>query len=133
MKFTDKYHEGAYVELLKLMGNDDVYHKTFAYLITLDIACRHHFCDLYDFDNRCLKPDPFDHGWQTGTSRKTTALAYNLYTDSTLWCDGDTSISCSSLSEICSVSHIMCCGYAPYYFEAIRIRYPEYFNNSCIE
>lgn len=29
-------------------------------------------------------------------------------------------------SENYSVAEIFCCGYAPYYWEAIKIRYPEY-------
>ncbi len=127
MKFIDVIHERFYKEFLSRMDNYDVYHRTFAYLITLDNSCRYHINDLYDFDECCLKTDPLDHGWQTGTSRKTTALAYNLYTDSTLWYDEGTSFLCSSRSEICSVSYIMCCEYAPYYWEAIKIRYPEYF------
>lgn len=122
MKFKDKFHEDAYFAILDLMTNRDVYHMTFAYLISLDTVCRHHFTDLYDFDECCLKTDPLDHAWQTGTSRKTTALAYNLYTDSTLWCEDNPSC--------CSVSDIMCSVYAPYYFEAIKIRYPRYFQGS---
>lgn len=129
MKFKDKFHKESYLAILDLMGNDDVYRKTFAYLISLDIVCRHHFVDLYDFDEFCLKENPLNHAWQTGTSRKTTALAYNLYTDSTLWYDEDTSLF-GSRSYICSVSDIMCCEYAPYYFEAIKIRYPEYFQGN---
>ena len=119
--FLDAEHEAAFDELLSRMRSNDVYRRTLAYLLTLDEVCRRHIDDLYDFEENCIKPDTaFDHGWQTGTSRKTTRLAYNLYTDSTGWCDDAGS---------CSVSEIMCCSYAPYYWQAIQIRYPEYATN----
>ncbi len=116
MKFKDKSHEESYCEVLRLMDDYDVYHEVFAYLITLDVVCRKHVCDLYDFEERCLKLNPLDHCWQTSTSRKTTALAYNLYTGVTLWCEEEDA-SC------CSVAEVMNCSYGPYYWEAIRFFY----------
>ncbi len=124
MKFKDKAHSDLYYSMLQLMNNCDVYHKTFAYLISLDSECRKHFLDLYDLEEGCLVENPLDYGWHTGTSMRTAALAYNLYTGHTFWCEDNPSC--------CSVSDIMCCSYAPYYFEAVKLRYPEYFQgNDC--
>lgn len=59
--------------------------------------------------------DGLRKGWQTGTSLRTTRLAYNL------WCTYiDENPKYSTPDEI------FCCSYAPYYFEAIMLRYPEY-------
>lgn len=65
------------------------------------------------------------HGWQTGTSYKTTRLLMNLwngwrydsYTD-------DPEENSASADYV--VDEIFTCSYAPYYWEAIRLRFPEY-------
>jgi hypothetical protein len=119
MKFYGKEHENLYFELLEKMSSSDRCHKALAYLITLDSECRKHIDDLYDFGRKAIRPDSLNKGWQTGTSIKTTRLAYNLFTGSTLWCEKGT-------ERFCSASEIFCCGYAPYYFEAVKLRFPEY-------
>ncbi len=48
---------------------------------------------------------------------KTTRLAFNLFTDNTLWTDE---------SEHLSPVELFSCDYAPYYWQAIKIRFPQY-------
>lgn len=60
-------------------------------------------------------------GWQTGTSRKVTRLAFNLWNG---WCrenETDEQASC-----LYAPDEIFCCGYQEYFFEALRLRFPEY-------
>lgn len=121
MKFKDEYHETLFWVIMQKMNRNDVYHQSVAYLIALDDVCRDHVEEIYDFEEQCINPECIDKARQTGTSRKTTRLAYNLYTDSTYWCNDDE-------VSYCSVSDIFCCSYAPYYWEAVKIRYPEYTN-----
>lgn len=55
-------------------------------------------------------------------------LAFNLY------CNGTPSVSdyeydtekALEESQEYSVEELFCCGYAPYFWEAVKIRYPEY-------
>lgn len=121
MNFITKQHENDYYSLLKRMGaadNKDVYRQALAYLLTLDTVCSKHIEQIYDFEDCCIDPSALEQGWQTGTSQRTTRLAFNLFTGHTDWCpDGE--------AGLCSAAYIFCSEYAPYYWEAIKLRYPE--------
>ena len=121
MIFRDDEHEKAFYSLFQRMNTSerDVYRLALAYLLTLDTVCSEHIGQLYDFEERCIDHTALEQSWQTGTSYKTTRLAFNLFTGSTGWCPEE-DIRC------CSVADIFCCEYAPYYWEAIKLRYPEY-------
>lgn len=119
MIFKDERHESLFWLILDEMDNDDVYHTALAYLIALDNVCRNHINDIYDFDECSIKPSCLYKLWQTGTSLKTTFLAFNLYTDGTLFCKDNEVL-------FFSVSEVFCCSYAPYYWQALKIRYPEF-------
>lgn len=121
MKFKNTEHEQAYYALLEKMcaADCDVYRKSLAYLLTLDVVCRAHIEQLYNFEDCCIELTALEQCWQTGTSYKTTRLAFNLFTGHTSWCPDEDIWQCS-------VSEIFCCEYAPYYWEAIKIRYPEF-------
>lgn len=119
MIFKDEYHETLFWVIMQKMNCDDVYYTSLAYLIALDDVCRSHVEELFDFEEGCIVPESLEKAWQTGTSLKTTRLAYNLFTDGVRWCNDDK-------VSYCSVSDIFCCSYAPYYWEAVKIRYPEY-------
>lgn len=119
MKFIDETQEQAYTILIERMGNNDVYHKALAYLITVDTVCRKHIDSIYDFADRCINPDCLADSWQTGTSIKTCRLAFSLYNGSLVWCPEEDHVYVTP-------SELFCCSLAPYYWEAIKIRYPEY-------
>lgn len=115
IKFANTAHEKAFYKLISSMKKDDCYHKAVAYLLTLDNVCREHITDLFDLKEDIILFDGLRKGWQTGTSLRTTRLAYNL------WCTYiDENPKYSTPDEI------FCCSYASYYFEAIMLRYPEY-------
>jgi len=66
-------------------------------------------------------------GWQTSGSQRVVRMAFNLY------CNGTPSVydyedAEEQLTEckLYSVEDLFCCGYAPYFWQAIQIRYPEY-------
>lgn len=121
MKFKNDLHGRAYYGILKRMraSENDVYRKAFAYLVAADEACRQHYDRVYNFTENCINRECLNDSWQTGTSLKTTRLAFNLFTGSILWCDDD---------DKCLVTpaELFCCDLAPYYWEAIKLRYPEY-------
>ena len=103
--------------------------KDDAYLLALNEDCRSHINDLYDFEERVILPEGLDQDWQTHTSLKTTRLAFNLFNG---YCyDGQTYTDTEGYKNdlpsqyYCPV-HLFACNYAPYYWEAIKIRYPEY-------
>ena len=121
MKFRDDDHEKEYIELLQKMNasDRDVYRKALAYLLTLDTVCSEHIEKMYDFRERCIISECLDGEWQTGTSLKTTRLAFNLFNGGLGWCDDD---------DKCLVTpaEIFGCCLAPFYWEAVKLRYPEY-------
>lgn len=121
MKFLDETHEQAYTALMQRMNasDRDVYRQALAYLLTLDTVCAEHIDNIYDFSEQCINPECLADGWQTSTSLKTCRLAFNLFTDGISWCDEEN-------RSLVTPAKLFCCSLAPYYFEAIKLRYPEY-------
>jgi len=131
MRFYDEEHEEKFVEFCQKMKYLDEYHKAAAYLLALDVVCREHIADLFDFAEDVIKPDGLDKDWQTSTSRKTTRLLLNLWngycSDGKKGRDED-GYEVELPSENYAVDNIFNCSYAPYYFEAVRIRFPIFFD-----
>lgn len=124
--FRNAEHAELYEEILDKMGNNDVYHISLAYLLTLDIVTREHITDCFDFEKGVIKIDALSKGWQTGTSQKTTRLAFNLWNgcndDGETYTDKDGYIV-PLPSHFYAVDEIFCSEYAKYYFEAIKLRF----------
>lgn len=129
IRFYDEEHRNKFYGLLSLMCSNDCYHQSLAYLLTLDDVCREHIDDCFDFDRDLIKIEALAQPWQTGTSTKTTRLAYNLwngcYDDGEKYTDKD-GYTVPLPSQYYTVDKIFCCSHAPYYWQAIRLRYPEY-------
>ena len=130
IKFRDEQHEKNYNFILDMMSYSDIERKALAYLFALDTVCFEHIRDLYDFSDNCILLSGLDKGWQTGTSGRTTRLAFNLYNG---YCsDGETYIGSDGTpdslpSAYYSPAYLFCCEYAKYYVEALKIRFPEWF------
>ena len=117
MRFYTEEHETAYNDICQRMRYRDCYHKSLAYLLALDIVCRAHVEDIFDFEDDGIKCDGLRKAWQTGTSARTTRLAFNLWNGR--YCDEDDKPTSRYTPE-----DIFVCGdYAPFYFEAIQIRF----------
>lgn len=129
--FADDKHWQCFTSIINQMQQSDVYHMAVAYLLALDTVTRQHVSDIFDFDEDCIKLDALQKPWQTGTSRKTTRLAFNLWngycTDGQTYTDEE-GYTADLPSGNYSVADIFSCSYAPYYWEAIKIRFPEYTN-----
>ena len=130
IKFRDEEHERNYNFILDMMPYSDIERKALAYLFALDTVCFEHIRDLYDFSDNRIMLSGLEKDWQTGTSKRTTRLAFNLYNS---YCsDGETYIDSDgiedSLPSACySPAYLFCCEYAKYYVEALKIRFPEWF------
>lgn len=87
---------------------------------------RSHLNQIYDRKAGCIKVDCLQKGWQT-SSKKVVRLTYNLYTNETP--SAEAVKRKEEQIEECkaySVSDIFCCSDARYFWEEIRLRYPEY-------
>ena len=82
---------------------------------------------IYNFKTGCVKTECLQEGWQTSGSEKIVRIAFNLYTDGTPTTDEykDTEAQITE-TRLYSISDIFCTGYARYFWEAIKIRYPDY-------
>lgn len=122
MKFYDDTHERLYATLCDKIGDKlDCYQRAVFYLFALDSVARQHINDLFDFDDNSIKLSALNKGWQTGTSKKTTRLAFNLWNN---WYSDDVDSDDWQPSSTFTVSSIFeCAEYAEFYFIAIQIRF----------
>jgi len=123
--FADSEHLDFYSEQLVRL-NPDCYLKALVYALGICSDTRRNFDSLYDVKGKHVVPGTINSGWQTGGSLKITRLAFQLFTDGT---PSAFSAHGKADADECirySVSDIFCCGYAPYFVEAIKLRYPEY-------
>ena len=130
IKFRNTTHETNYHFIRTLMKRSDIERKVLAYLFSLDVVCCIHIREIYDFDENTIIPNALDKEWQTSTSRKTTRLAFNLFNG--CCSDGETYIGSDTFEELLPSAYftpvnLFCCEYAPYYIEALKMRFPEYF------
>ena len=89
---------------------------------------------IYNFKTGCVKTECLQEGWQTSGSLRIVRMAFNLY------CNCDTKVSEIYEAEedqlkecqYYTVEDLFCCGYARYFWEAIKIRYGEILHTSAV-
>lgn len=125
--FRNTEHRDFYLKYLRKCGYQDEYHKALVYCLGIDRDTRSHVDSIYDFHSGCVKTECLREGWMTSGNRRIVCMAFNLY------CNGTPSVfdykkkddqirECQSYT----VEDLFCCSYARYFWEAIRLRYPEY-------
>ena len=127
IRFISEAHEKFYYEKLKEVRYVDVYHKALCYCLGISDDTRRNVDSIYDFKTGCVKTECLHEGWQTSGSMKVVRMAFNLY------CNGTPSVDDYAKTEEqvneCrqyTVEDLFCCPYAPFFWQAIQIRYPEY-------
>lgn len=125
--FISEAHEKFYYEKLKEVRYQGVYHKALCYCLGISDDTRRNINSIYDFKTGCVKTECLHEGWQTSGSMKVVRMAFNLY------CNGTPSVDDYTKTEEqvneCrqyTVEDLFCCAYAPFFWQAIQIRYPEY-------
>lgn len=127
IRFEDDEHEHKFDEICRKMKHLDCYHLSLAYLLSLDKVLREHTDEVFDFQEDGIKREGLHKGFQTSTSMKTTRLAFNLWNG--CYDDGETYTNKDGYgtelpSSYYTPDQIFCCkDYAPYYWQAIRIRF----------
>ncbi len=125
--FKNDEHKKFYKEYLQKCRYQDVYHKALVYCLGIGRNTRVNVDRIYDFKTGCVKTECLHEGWQTSGSAKIVRMAFNLYCNSTPSVY-DTEDAEEQLKECrCyTVEDLFCCGYARYFWEAVKLRYPEY-------
>ena len=125
VKFRNATHEANYLRLLTQMKCTDEYHRALAYLFAVDEDCFRHIDDLFNFSEDGIKPQTaLHHGWQTGTSVKTTRLAFNLWNGC---CSDWDENGEAQPSRYFTPDEIFCSCLTPWYAEALKLRFPNGF------
>ncbi len=115
IKFYDELHKRFYKEHTE-GKNLDSYNKSLIYLLSLTAETRNNFDSLYNETSREINFNGIEAGWQTGTTRAITKLAFNLF-------NGFCGLEDSEGRQY-SVENIFCYkDYAPYFYEGIKIRF----------
>ncbi len=125
--FISQKHEDFYYEKLKKVRQQDVYHKALCYCLGICADTREHIDRIYDFKTGYVNPDCLHDGWLTSGSVRVVRMAFNLYCGGTPSINEEDSLE-EQVSE-CShyvVDELFCCPYAPFFWQAVQIRYPEY-------
>lgn len=126
--FVNEAHEKFYYEKLKEVCYMDVYHKALCYCLGISDDTRRNINRIYDFKMGCIKPECLYEGWQTSGSARIIRIAFNLYCNDMPSVDDEKQTAEEQVKECqrYTVENLFCCDYAPYFWQAIRIRYPEY-------
>ena len=117
IRFASREHEAFYEQMLKRCGNRDCYHQAFFYCLGIAAETRENVESLFDLDEDCIRFEGMEQGWQTSGSRRLCRLDYNLW-------NGYIEEGAERMS---TPYGLFDCSYSPYFMEAVRIRYPEYF------
>ena len=104
-----------------------LYHKALCYCPGICDDTRKNIYNIYDFKTGSIKTGCLHESWQTSGSMKVVRMAFNLY------CNGTPSVfdyeNEEEQADECrkyTVEDLFCCIYAPYFWQAVQIRYPEY-------
>ncbi len=116
IRFANKEHKTFYYEMLAKTRNNDAYHQSFFYTMGICAETRRNIGTLFDFKDSGIQPDGLSAPWQTGSTRRLCRLAFNLWNG---WAE-------EGKERYSSPYDLFDCSFAPYFFEAIRLRYPEY-------
>ncbi len=125
--FISEAHEKFYYEKLKEVRYQDVYHKALVYCLGISNDTRRNIKSIYDFKTGNVKTKCLHEGWQTSGSVKVVRMAFNLYCNGTpSVLDYDDAEDQVDECKLYTVEELFCCAYAPYFWQAVQIRYPEY-------
>lgn len=127
IRFVDSTHKMFFEEALEKIKVQDVYHYALIYCLGISADVRNHIADVFDFKDDRVKPECLTQGWITSGSSRVVRMAFNLYCNSAPSIDEFDSAE-EQIKECLryTAEDLFCCGYAPYFWEAIKLRYPEY-------
>jgi len=126
--YSSKQHEDFYNEHLLKCRQQEVYHKALIYTLGIDRNTRENIDSIYDFNTGCVKTECLHQGWITSGSARIVRMAFNLYcnaTPSVIDYEDDPDATLNEAQRY-SAQELFFCDNAKYFWEAIKIRYPEF-------
>ena len=127
MKFMNDSHKLFFLKTIQKSSSRDEYYKALFYVLGLTTETREYVDDLFDFKRGLIRTEGLKKSWQTGTTRKVTYLAFNLFNGGcpSVYELNDPKEKMAEL-EMYTVSTIFSCYLAPWFWEAVKIRFPFY-------
>ena len=125
--FRNEKHKRFFLTYLPKCRYGDVYHAALVYCLGIDEDTRKNVNSIYDFKTGCVKTECLHEGWITSGSAKIIRMAYNLYNNGTpsVYDYEDAEEQLNECRQY-TVEDLFCCRYAKYFWQAVKIRYPEY-------
>lgn len=124
IRFADIEHLNFYGEICARAKGEgkrvDSYFRSLVYLCGLTPDTRAYFKDIFDWEDWAIRPESLSAGWQTGGSLRIIRLAFNLWNG----CGSDDPDAAAVQVEYLPDA-LFCCGYMEFFFEALRLRFPE--------
>ncbi len=117
--FASKEHKDFYTQMLTKAKNDDSYHRALFYTMGICTETRRNIDTLFNFKEKCIEPEGLHAGWQTSGTDRLCRLAFNLWNG---WTE-------EKNEQTSTPYELFNCEFAPYFFEAVKLRYPEYCHN----
>lgn len=130
IRFKNKTHSERYCELMSKMVCDNVYYRPIAYLIALNDDCYNHMSSIFNMERGAIDCDGVNEDWQTSSSLRVTRLMYNLWNG---YCYEESDDEVPAVSSNYTINEIFYDSDATYFFEAIKLRYPEMFREANLE
>ncbi len=124
--FKNQEHEMFYMNCMLKCKRKDVYHKALVYCLGISGDTRRNVERIFDFEKGSIKTECLEEEWITSGSAKVVRMAFNLFcngTPSAYTLEGEEKVKeCQRYT----VEDLFCCEYAVYFWEAVKVRYPEY-------
>ena len=128
LHFINEEHHRFYSSTLKRFLNPAAPEKALCYCLGIHPAIRWHVDHIYDFSTKQVTPECIHEGWVASAEdpediRTVIRMAYNLYGGTPSVTESDDQLGeCQKYTA----KELFGCRYAPYFWEAVKIRYPEY-------
>ena len=128
LHFINEEHHRFYSSTLKRFLNPAAPEKALCYCLGIHPAIRWHVDHIYDFSTKQVTPECIHEGWVASAEdpediRTVIRMAYNLYGGTPSVAEADDQLrECQKYTA----NELFGCRYAPYFWEAIKLRYPEY-------
>lgn len=127
MQFVDNEHELFFINTLRELHKKhkiDVYYASLVYTLGINETTRKNFSNIFNMETGEINIDSLQAPWQTNTSSKVTRMAFSLWNGCMYNSEQDAENQ--KIASEYNPSEIFNCPYAPYFYESVKIRYPEY-------
>ena len=128
IRFINAEHHRFYSKTLQRFSDPAAPEKALCYCLGIHPAIREHVDYIYEFSTGRVTPECMHEEWVMSAEdpeaiRTVIRMAYNLYGGTPSVAESDDQLGeCQKYTA----KELFGCRYAPYFWEAIKIRYPEY-------